>query len=253
MISQNIAYTVGEKTADGKAFVGYLVFDESHARPRPGILVCHEGGGLNEHARERARMLADLGYVAFALDMFGEAFASREHGIAVITALMNSPDVLRRHAGAALEWLKSHPNVNPSRTAAIGFCFGGLVALELARSGADLCCVVSFHGGLQSIAPHDGTRVSGSVLVCTGADDPFVGPEQRAAFEAEMTAGGVDWQMIVYGGARHGFTNKGIDPAKSPGSAYHRAADERSWRDARPARRDVGGSLRRRPPRRQQL
>jgi dienelactone hydrolase len=103
MISQNIAYTVGKKTADCRAFDGYLVFDERHARPRPGILVCHEGGGPNEHARERARMLAGLGYVAFALDMFGEAFASREHGIAVITALMNSPDVLRGRAGAALE------------------------------------------------------------------------------------------------------------------------------------------------------
>jgi dienelactone hydrolase len=228
MISQNIEYAV-----DGKTFVGCLAFDEDLPHRRPGILVCHEGSGLNEFARERARMLADLGYVAFALDMFGEPFASREHGIAVITGLMKSPQVLRRRASAAYEWLKSHPNVDPSRTAAIGFCFGGLVALELARSGAGLRCVVSFHGALSSIAPCDGAGMNGKVLVCTGADDPFVPAEQRAAFESEMTVAGVDWQMIVYGGARHGFTNKAIDPAKSPGSAYHRSADERSWRAMR--------------------
>jgi dienelactone hydrolase len=229
MILQDIEYTV-----DDKNFVGCLVFDENCSGRHPGILVCHEGAGLNDHTKQRARMLADLGYVVFALDMFGEAFDSRERGIAVITGLIESPDTLRRRAGAALELLKSQPNVDPVRTAAIGFCLGGLVALELARSGAELSCVVSFHGGLHSVAAlQDAGRIRCKVLVCTGADDPFVPPAQRAAFEDEMRKGEADWQMIIHGNARHGFTNLNIDPVKSPGSAYHGPSDERSWRAMR--------------------
>jgi dienelactone hydrolase len=225
MISQTLEYAV-----DGAKFVGYLVHDSQTRAKRPGILVCHDGTGLRDHAKARARMLADLGYVAFALDMYGQALESREHGIAVITGLIKQPRVLRKRARAALETLKAQASVDPHRTAAIGFCFGGLVALELARDGADLCCAVSFHGGLQQTTPTDENNVRCKLLICLGADDPFVSREQRAAFEDEMRSSNADWQMIIHGGARHGFTDQNVDATKFPGCAYHQTADERSWR-----------------------
>jgi dienelactone hydrolase len=221
---QNVEYTAG-----GRQFVGWLAHDAARRDRRPGVLVGHEGYGLGEHTRERAGMLAALGYVAFAPDLFGETFRSREHGIAVISALVKDPSVLRERTNAALDLLRSHDRVDPARTAAIGFCFGGLAALELARSGRDLACVVSFHGGLQTVLPAQPAGVRCKVLACVGADDPFVPPDQRAAFEDEMRGAGVDWQIIVYSQARHGFTNRRIDPEKSPGSAYHALTDQRSW------------------------
>lgn len=228
MVSQKLEYTV-----DGQRFVGLLAFDETRQDKRPGVLVCHEGTGLGEHTRERTLALAELGYVAFALDLFGAPFESREQGIAVITGLMRDPAVLRRRARTALELLRAQPLVDPSRTAAIGFCLGGTVALELARDGAELRCAVSFHGGLRTAAAAQPRGVKCKLLVCTGAEDPHVPREQRAAFEDEMRHAQADWQLILYAQAQHAFTHRGVDPVKFPGSAYHPLADERSWRAMR--------------------
>jgi dienelactone hydrolase len=238
MISQNLDYK-----ADGKARTGYIAYDETRPDRRLGVLVCHEGAGLGEHVRERARRLAGLGYVAFALDLFGGPFESREQGMAVITGMVADPAGVRRHGAEALALLRSRPEVDPARTAAIGFCFGGWAALEIARGGADLGCVVSFHGGLHSTSPAEPGAIKGRVLVCTGADDPHVPAAQRAVFAEEMTRVGADWRINLYGGAQHGFTDAGVNPATSPGSAYHPLADARSWRAMRDLFDEVFGAV----------
>ena len=211
-------------TSAGRAFAGVVVADPSVAGSRPGVLVLHGGAGLGEHERERARMLATLGYVALAPDLFGEAFESRAHGMSVIQGLVADPTILRERVSAALRCLRDQPGVDATRTAAIGFCFGGLAVLELARSGAEIAAVVSFHGGLHTTRPAFPGRVRSRVLVCTGAADPFVTREHRAAFEDEMTEAGADWHMIVHGAALHGFTETANGPAR-PGCAYHEGAD----------------------------
>jgi dienelactone hydrolase len=217
-----------EYTVSGKVFLGVVLTPSPLAR-RPGVLVLHGGAGLGEHERQRARMLAELGYVAFAPDLFGEKFNDRAHGMSVITGLVDQPAVLRERVNAALGGLRMQPYVDPRRTAAIGFCFGGLAALELARSGAEVAAVVSFHGGLSARAPARPGEVTSKILVCTGSADPFVTRAHRATFEDEMTNGDVDWQMIVHGGALHAFTEPTVDPTIRPGCAYHREADRRSW------------------------
>jgi dienelactone hydrolase len=238
MISQNLDYT-----ADGKARTGYITYDDARSGRRPTVLVLHEGAGLGEHVRERSRRLAGLGYVAFAPDLFGGPFESREQGIAVITGMTADPSGLRRHAAEALALLKTRPEVDPTRAAVIGFCFGGWAALEIARGGADIGCAVSFHGGLRCAKPARPGDIKGPILVCTGADDPHVPADQRAAFEAEMTAAGADWRINLYGGAQHGFTDPAIDPAKWPGAAYHPLADARSWRAMRDLFDEVFGPV----------
>jgi dienelactone hydrolase len=221
MYETNVEYASG-----GRVFSGTLV-DPGVPAPRPGILVLHGGAGRGAHEGERSRMLAELGYVAFAPDLFGEAFASRARGVEVITALVEQPATLRARLGDALAFLRGQGSVDPERTAAIGFCFGGLAALELARSGASLRSVVSFHGGLTARAPAEKGRVQAAVLVCTGAADPFVSREHRCALEEEMTAAGADWQMHVYAGAAHAFTVRDV---AMPGCGYHEPSDRRSWR-----------------------
>jgi dienelactone hydrolase len=214
----------------GRSFLAWLVTPDD--RPaRGGVLVFHGGSGLTDHEREQAALLADLGFVALAPDLFGETFVDRAHGMRVIGELVTQPRVLRARTQAAL--LTLHSVLLPAaKLAALGHCFGGLAALELARSGAELCAAISFHGRLAALEPARAGVLRGRVLACCGADDPFCPPEQRAAFEAEMAAAGVDWQLHVYGGARHGFTQIGIDPRTHPGCAYHRRAAERSWRAA---------------------
>src|SRR5579883_974178 len=175
-----------EFVSAGRAFAGLFFEPESSsATAHPGVLVLHGGAGVGAHERDRARMLAELGYVAFVPDLFGETFTSREHGMAVITALVRDHEALRARLGDALACMRARPSVDAARVAAIGFCFGGLAALELARSGADVRAVVSFHGGLTAHAPAEPGAVKAALLVCTGASDPFVPPEHRAGFESE--------------------------------------------------------------------
>jgi dienelactone hydrolase len=216
----------------GRTFPG--VFFEPDAATasgrRPGVLVLRGGAGLGAHERERASMLAALGYVAFAPDLFGEVFASRARGIEVITGLVADPPTLRGRLTDALAHLREHSRVDASRMAAVGFCFGGLAALELARSGADLRAVVTFHGGLTTNAPAEPGVVRAAILVCTGAADPHVTREHREGFEDEMTRATANWQMHVYSGAMHCFTERGID---RPGAKYDERADQRSWQSMR--------------------
>jgi dienelactone hydrolase len=215
---------------EGRRYLGFM------ARPSgegtcAAVLVAHEGPGLDDHAKQRALRLAALGYIAFALDYHGDGvpvpFAEvRAH----LAPLIASPELTRGRAAAALAVLLAEPRTDPSRVGAIGFCFGGTMMLELARGGADLRAVVGFHSGLGTTQPDDARQITGAILVCIGADDPMIPPAQRAAFEQEMTAGGVDWRMNVYGGAVHSFTNSRADALGIPGIAFHAATDDRSWR-----------------------
>jgi len=174
-------------------------------------------------------MLAELGYVAFALDMYGEVATGREHAMALITGLVQNPPLLRKRAAAGFDVLKAQPGVDTGRLAAIGYCFGGGVVLEMARRGMDLASVVSFHGGLATQRPAQKGQVKAQILVCHGADDTFDPPEHVANFQKEMTDAGVTWQMNIYSGAQHAFTNANADKAGIKGVAYNKTADERSW------------------------
>lgn len=235
MTSKTLTYS-----ADGETFGGRLFCPDADS-PRPCVLVCHGGSGPNEHAWTRARCLADLGYIAFAPDLLGGPFPDREAHVNVLRSLVADPLRLRRRAIAALEVLSSLPQADHTRAAAVGFCFGGTVVLELARSGADVAAVVSFHGGLGSSAPANLGSVRAAILVCAGSADPFVGADERQAFEAEMTRAAADWQMIVYSGAQHGFTEANLDSTVHRGCAYDAHADRRSWAAMRQLFREVFG------------
>jgi dienelactone hydrolase len=208
-----------------------------HAPPgggaRPGLLVFPEIFGLGDHARGRAeRIAAELGYASLACDLHGDGrvIADLEEARALMAPLRENPRRMRARAEAALDALRTRPEVDPGRIAAIGYCFGGTMALELARGGADIAGVVGFHSGLVTAAPEDSCNIRGKILVCIGADDPGIPPDQRAAFEQEMCAAGVDWQLHVYGGVVHSFTNPAADAMGRPEFArYDAAADRRSW------------------------
>jgi len=174
-------------------------------------------------------MLAELGYVAFAMDTYTAVEPTLDEAKAAVKALRSDPALLRLRARTAFSVLKSLPHVDAKRTAAIGFCFGGTTVLELARSGADLACVVGFHAGLAPLAPREESRIACKVLVCMGAKDPIITAEQRSAFAAEMSDAGADWQMILYGGAGHCFTNRWVDASQIAGFNYDATADARSW------------------------
>jgi dienelactone hydrolase len=220
-----------EYTVDGNRMVGHLAIDDALSGPRPGVLVCHEGPGLDQHAKDRAERLGGLGYAAFALDYHGDGKpVEREEMMGRLGALMGNPEQTRKLGRAGLEILLGQAEVDQSRVAAIGFCFGGTMALELARGGTDLNAVVGFHSGLATQSPAQAGQVKAAVLVCIGADDPMVPAEQRAAFEQEMRQADVEWRMNIYGGAVHSFTNPNAELSGIPGVQYHELTDQRSWR-----------------------
>jgi dienelactone hydrolase len=211
---------------------GLIAYDEMASGKRPGVLVFHEGLGLGDHIIERARRIAKLGYVALAADMFGDRRQAQhlEDMRTLVGDLRNEPMKLRARARAALATLASHPQVDGGRLGAVGFCFGGSVVLELARDGADLKAVVSFHGVLATKAPATPGAVKAGVLVMTGANDPLAPPDHVAALENEMRAAGVrDWQVITYGNTQHAFTNPGADGSFLAGTLYNEQSDRRSW------------------------
>jgi dienelactone hydrolase len=217
--------------ADGRTMIGTLALPDGNDQ-RPGVLVCHEGPGLDDHARAVAARLADeLGYVAFALDYHGEGkpLESRDEMMGRIGEFRNDPLRARAVGNAGLDVMCAEPRTDPRRLAAIGYCFGGTLSFELARGGADLKAAVGFHAGLGTARPEDAKNIKGKVLALIGADDPIVNNDQRREFEEEMTAGGVDWQLIVYGGAVHSFTNPRASQVDLPGIAYHETTDRRSW------------------------
>jgi dienelactone hydrolase len=210
---------------------GYLAYDDSSADKRPGVLVVHEWTGHNPYVRKRAEQLAALGYVAFALDMYGKGVHAKDakEAASLASTYKNDRKLMRARARAGLDVLQKQPLADTQRLAAIGYCFGGTTALELARDGAELAGVVSFHGDLSTPSPEDAKNIKAKVLAQHGADDPFVPPPQVAAFEEEMRKGGVDWQLIAYGGAVHSVTNPGAGNDNSKGAAYNAKADRRSW------------------------
>jgi dienelactone hydrolase len=222
--------------ADGLRMVSHLYYDEGRGGPLPGVLVFPEAFGLGDHARSRAERLAGLGYVALACDLHGEGrvLSDLKEVMALIEPLRGDPLRTRARASAALDALAGRPEVDPSRVAAIGFCFGGTMALELARGGASVAGVVGFHSGLATARPEDAKNIQGRVLVCIGADDPGIPSDQRLAFEKEMREGSVDWRMSLYGGVVHSFTNPAADSRGIPQMArYDAKADARSWSEMR--------------------
>jgi dienelactone hydrolase len=224
--TRDIAYAV-----DGSDMVGRLALPDGDGT-RPAIVIAHEGGGLSDYQKDRAERFAGLGYVAFALDYHGggRPLQSREEMGARCQALWNEPERIRALARAGLEVLLAEPRSDPSQVAAVGYCFGGAVVLELARSGTDLKAVVGFHPRLATRRPDDAANITAKVLVCVGTEDPLISVAERLAFEEEMRGGGVDWRMHLYGGAEHSFTRPGSELDGQAGISYHQVSDERSWR-----------------------
>jgi dienelactone hydrolase len=222
---------VVEYRQGGATLEGYLAWDDAIQGQRPGVLVVHEWTGLGDYVKARARKLAEMGYVAFAADIYGKGVRPRAPQEAAAEAGKYKQDrnLMRARVRAGLTLLAANPRCDPKRVAAIGYCFGGTCALEIARSGADIAGVVSFHGGLDTPTPEDAKNIKCKVLVLHGGDDPHVPQKDVEAFENEMRAGGVDWQLVVYGGAVHGFTNPASGNDKSRGAAYDAKADRRSW------------------------
>jgi len=215
----------------GAVLEGYLAWDDAATAPRPGILVVHEWTGINPYIKQRVESLAKMGYVAFAADIYGKGIRPSTPGEAAKIAGMYKSDrpLLRARVISGLDVLKAQKGVDPLRLAAIGYCFGGTTVLELARSGADVNGVVSFHGGLSTPTPQDAKNIKAKVLAQHGADDPFVNADEVAAFQAEMRNAKVDWQFVSYGNAVHSFTNPGAGNDNSKGAAYNEKADKRSW------------------------
>jgi dienelactone hydrolase len=216
--------------ASRRPYAGFLA-DGSGGAAAPGVLVIHEGGGLTAHAKGRAAMLAEqFGAVAFAMDLFGVPAAAGLDDVARLRAIVQDlrADVaeLRARCGAALAVLQGHRHVDPARLAAVGYCFGGAAAIELARSGAPLAALAGFHAG---VLPGDDAAIRAKLLLCHGEADPVVPAAQIQTFVDGLTAAGVDWQLHLYGGVGHSFTNPEIDAWNLPGFAYDATADARSW------------------------
>lgn len=213
---------------DDVVLTGYLA-DGSGGRPAAGILVAHEGGGLGRHTKERARRLAELGYIAFALDYYGEEDPPLERAMALGKALRGDRPLFRARLAAGLEVLTAQPNLDPARLAGIGYCMGGAAVVELARMGAPFAAIVGFHSGFVPGTAEENEAIGGRLLLCHGMDDPIVTAVQRDAFLAEASTAKIDWQLHLYGGVGHSFTNPDIDALGLPGFAYDETADRRSW------------------------
>lgn len=226
IVFKTVEYKQGDAVLEGLS-----VYDDAVQGKRPAVLVVHQWKGLSDYEKKRAEMLARLGYNVFAADIYGKGIRPQTPQAAGAEAgkYKNDRALLRARVRAALEVLARQDLTDPRRMAAIGYCFGGTAVLELARSGAELGGVVSFHGGLSSPTPGDATHVKAKVLVLHGADDPNVSPKEVAAFEDEMRQGGVDWQLVAYGGAVHAFTDWNAGHDNSKGVAYNERADRRSW------------------------
>lgn len=222
-------------SSDTTNLKGYIAYDQNKEGQRPGVIVVHEWWGHNQYVRERADMLAELGYTALALDMYGDGMLAEhpEDAGKFSGMIMNNPDLGMARFDASMDLLKAHPTVDPEKIAAIGYCFGGSVVLTMANSGRDLDAVAAFHSGVQ-LPVMPGEDLTAKVLVCNGADDPFISPESVTAFKEAMDAAGADYEYIAYPGAVHSFTSKYADengekfdlPLK-----YQKEADEASWEE----------------------
>jgi dienelactone hydrolase len=224
---EDIPYTV-----NGESMLGHLAFDDHRAGLKPAVLVSHEGPGLDGHAKAIAEKLAGIGYTAFALDYHGNGEPPpMDQAMERIGAFRDDPDRACALALAGLEVLLAQPSTDPHRVAAIGYCYGGLLSLELARTGANVKAVVGFHPGFGPPRTEASRRIRARILMCCGTEDPFATRDQRAAFEVEMCEASVsDWSLELYGGVGHSFTNPTADMAKIPGVEYNAMAERRSWK-----------------------
>lgn len=223
--------------SDDVTLEGYLVYDDSHKKPRPGILVAHAWKGQDAFARRKAEKLAELGYIGFAADVYGRGIYAEtdDEALSLMTPLFRDRQHLRKRIYAAYHTLSELEQVDQTRMGAIGYCFGGLTVLELLRSGADLKGTVSFHGllgtqlgDLEATIPTQSEKLHGSVLLLHGNNDPLVSKEDVHNIQFELTEASVDWQMHIYGNVSHAFTNPEAKDPKS-GLIYNQKADQRSW------------------------
>jgi dienelactone hydrolase len=220
-----------KQAGTGTPLKGMIAWDDAKTGKRPGVLVVHEWWGLNEHARNAARKLAEAGYVGFALDLYGNG-KSTEHqhdAEGMMNQAMGDPAAIKARFDAALDQLKQDPHVDTTKLAAIGYCMGGAVVLNMARAGEDLKAVVSFHGILQTQAPAEKGKVKARVLALAGDSDSFVPMEQVEAFKKEMAAADVKSDVVVYKNTKHGFTNPDAAKYGMPQLAYNATAAKESW------------------------
>ncbi|CAN5534709.1 dienelactone hydrolase family protein [soil metagenome] len=219
----------------GKKYEGYIAYDDAKKGLLPGILVAHNWMGVTDETKSKVDQLAELGYVAFAVDIYGKDVRPKntEEAAALAGGFKKDRVPLRNRMHQGLKVLKEQKNVDKTKIAVVGYCFGGTAALELGRAGGDVKAIVTFHGGLDSPKPADGAKIKAHVLVLHGADDPFVPAPDVAAFEDEMRKNKVDWELVKYGGAVHSFTEKGAGNDNSKGAAYNASADKRSWQAMR--------------------
>ena len=231
IVEKEIGYS-----SNGTPLKGFLAYDGDLKEPRPGIIVVHEWWGLNSYARKRARMLAELGYTALAIDMYGNGKQAShpEDAQKFAMEVFSNLDVAKARFEAGLKLLKEQPQTDSEKIAAIGYCFGGGVVLHMARFGEDIKGVVSFHGSLPTQFPAKPNTVKAQLLVCNGMDDPFTTEEQIKSFKKEMDDVGVKYTFINYPGAVHSFTNPGADSLGKKFNlplAYNKKADEESWNE----------------------
>jgi len=241
---ERIDYKQGDTVLEG-----ILAYDDALKDKRPGILVCQEWWGVNEYMESRVKQLAELGYVAFALDMYGKGNSTTDPKQAGqwAAALSSTPGLMRERAAAGLKILAERPEVDQKRLATIGYCMGGTVALELARSGAkytqNLKAVVAFHAStIAAKDPADNKNIKGAVLICHGAADTFVKPEQIENFHKQMAEAKIDYMFVTFADAVHAFTNPGADKVGMQGIKYNAKADKRSWEIMQMLFREVFGT-----------
>jgi dienelactone hydrolase len=224
--TRDISYKEGKTELKGT-----LAWDDAIKGPRPGVLIVHSWMGLTDYEKGRAKQLAELGYTAFAVDVYGTADTPKDQKEAGVSAgkYKGNRALFRKRVQAGLDVLARQAEADKANLAAIGYCFGGTGALELARNGAKLKGVVCFHGGLDSPTPADGKKIRGKVLVLHGADDFYVPKKDIDAFEQELKAAKVDYQLVFYSGTVHAFTMPGVGNDPSTGAAYNASSDKRSW------------------------
>lgn len=228
-----IVTEIADYDHDGALCEGVMVYDNSLEGKRPAVIIFHQWAGPGDYERARAKMLAEQGYVAFVADMYTKAIRPQSVGErrVLTTAFRNDRPMTRSRAQAALTAISSHERIDTENIAAIGYCFGGFVALELARSGSAVKTTVSIHGSLNSPTPEDARNIKGTVLVQHGAVDPYVPAEELEAFKTEMSNAGINFEVIEYADAVHAFTDWNAGSDASTGAAYNEAADKKSWSD----------------------
>ena len=226
IVTKDIDYSSG-----GNTMQGYIAYDNSISGKMPGIVIVHQWKGLGDYEKMRARMLAEMGYFAMAVDVYGKGVrpATPEEASKEAGKFYADRNLLRERVTSGLNELLNQPQVDPSKVAAIGYCFGGSSVIELARSGEDIDGVVSFHGGLKSGGSNDASNIKSSMLILHGADDPFISAEEKTSFQKEMADAKVDMVFVEYSGSVHSFTDKNAGNDNSRGAAYNENADKRSW------------------------